>query len=185
MKKIILGLVLFVFIGCSSDDSNNQQTYKFRNSTDYEVIVKPFKNLLDGAPDFVFTIPKGESKTYTSDYTYSIFDVTSKETEKLFDYNFSGDVRIISLLVPAVIYKITGTATSADLTYKTPSGTTQQKTVNLPYEIEYSYYTDDFKYISAQSNSSSGSVRVELYIKNSLVTTGFCNDGFCIATAHN
>lgn len=184
MKKIVLLFAVFLMFGCSSD-SDNQQTYQFRNATDYKVTVKPFKNLLDGAPDFEFTIAKGESKTYKSDYMYSIFDVSSVETTKLFDYNFEGDVRVINLLVPAVRYKITGTATSADLTYKTPNGTTQQKTVNLPFEIEYSYYTDDFKYISAQSNSSSGSVRVELFIKNSLVDTGFCDGGYCIATANN
>lgn len=184
MKKLILLIISISVLGCSNDD-NNQENYQFRNSTEFEVTVKPFKNLLDGAPDFEFTIKKGESKTYTSDYMYSIFDVSSKETSKLFDYKFDGDVRVISLLVPAVRYKITGTATSVDLTYKTSSGTTQQKTVNLPFEIEYPYYTGDFKYISAQNNSSSGSVRVELFIKESLVDTGFCNSEYCIATANN
>lgn len=184
MKKIILLFISISILGCSSD-GDNQESYEFKNSTDYGVTVKPFKNLLNGAPDFEFTIPKGESKTYTSDYIYSIFDVSSNETNKLFDYNYEGDVRVISLLVPAVKYKITGTVNSVDITFSTPSGGTQQKTVNLPFEIEYPYFTDSFKYISAQSNSNTGSVRVELFIKNSLVDTGFCNSEYCIATANN
>jgi hypothetical protein len=184
MKKIVLLFIGILIFGCSAD-KDIQENYMFRNNTDYEVTVKPFKNLLDGAPDFAFTIPKRESKTYTSDYMYSAFDVSSTETTKLFDYDYEGDVRVISLLVPAVKYKITGTVSSVDLTFSTPSGGTQQKTVSLPHEIEYSYFADNFKYISAQSNSSSGSVRVELYIKNILVDTGFCNIGYCIATANN
>ena len=184
MKNLTLILFSIFAFGCSND-SENLENYMFRNSTDYKVTVRPFKNLLDGAPDFEFTIPKGESKTYTSEYKYSIFDISSAETNQLFDYNFNGDVRVISILIPAVTYKITGSAGSVDLTYSTPSGGTEQRTVSLPYEITYSYFTNDFKYISAQSNSSSGSVRVELFIKNSLVDTGFCTSGYCIATAKN
>jgi hypothetical protein len=184
MKKIIIALlVLFAFFGCSKDDP--KEYYSFENRTKYKVKVKPTEKFLNGSPSFELLINPNETKTHESEYRYDIFDVTSTETNKLFDYNFSGDLWVITLLIPAVIYKVTGSATSVDITYSTSNGTTQQKTINLPYEIEYSYFSNDFKYISAQNNSSFGSVRVELFIKNSLISQGFCDGGYCISTAHN
>lgn len=184
MKKIIIALVvLFAFFGCSKDDP--KEYYSFENRTNYKVKVKPIAKLLDGAPDFEFIINANESKTYESEYMYGIFEVTSTETTRNFDYKFSGDTRVIYSFGKMVEYKITGTAKSVDLTYSSSKGSTVQKTVNLPYTVSFDYFSNDFKYISAQNNTNIGSVKVELYIMDGLVSNNTCASAYCIATAHN
>lgn len=187
MKKItVLILTILIFIGCSSDDKKSQESYIFRNSTDFIVTVKPFKNLLDGAPDFEFTIPKGESKTYQSDYMYGAFDVSSTESTWCINYKINGDTRVIYAVEATVKYKITGSANKVNLTYATPNNGTVQKTVSLPYEIKFcDFGTKEFKYISAQNDSGNGSILVELFVEDNLKDFSSCSGGGCIATAQN
>ena len=184
MKKLFLLLsYLILFSACSSEDEQN--SYTFRNSTNVDVIVKPFENLLDGAPMFYFEIPAGETKTYKTDYQYSIFDIDSDVSNLNFSYNFQGDTRVIYGFQKKVMYKITGTSNSANLTYVNSSGNTIQTTVSVPHTIGFDSFSGNFKYISAQSNNSSGSIRVEYFYEDSLVDSGFCESAYCIATASN
>lgn len=183
MKKNILILILIVMTSCSKEEDKNN--YEFRNSTSFGVVVSPYENLLDGAPNFAFNVNANETKTYSSEYMYSIFKITSNATNKNFSYKFSGNTRVIYSFEKMVLYKITGTASSADITYRSSSGNTIQSTVTLPYSIGYDYFASDFKYISAQNNTNTGSVKVELYYEDNLLSSDICSGNYCIATASN
>jgi hypothetical protein len=182
MKKITLLIAIFSIFGCSKEDE--KESYTFKNNTDYNVIVSPFENLLDGAPMFHLPINAHETKTYQSDYKYSIFDIKSSETTRSFTYDFLEDIRVINF-TKIVEYRISGTATSVDLTYTDSTGSTRQKTVSLPYSLKFDYSASSFKYISAQNNSATGTVRVEIFIGDSFISSGFCSSAYCIATTHN
>lgn len=184
MRTTITILILsFLFTSCSKDD--DKKNYTFRNSTNVDVIVRPFENLLDGAPMFNFEVPAGETRTYETDYDYSIFDLYSNTSNLNFSYKYDGDVRVIYGFQYKVAYKITGTSNSADITYVSSNGNTVQQTVSVPHTKGFASFGSDFKYISAQNNNDSGSIKVEYFYEDVLKSYDFCNSGYCIATASN
>jgi hypothetical protein len=182
MKKITYIILLSILFNCSSNDDDSQR-YTFRNSTEFEVIVSPVDQFLDGSPDFDLIIGAGETKTYTSDYMYSLFDITSNNTSNSFNYTFQNGTRVIYDFQYKVLYRITGTATSADLTYNSPSGDTGQITSSIPRDLGFSSFQDDFLYISAQNNNETGSISVEIFYEDNLKASDGCGGSFCIAEA--
>ncbi len=91
-------------------------------------------------------------------------------------------------------YVVTGTASTVNLTIENDSGgTSQYSSKTLPWEYELSgkleQYGFDFLYVSAQNNSSSGSVTAQIYVKKSyeddyhLVKTSTSSGSYVIATA--
>jgi hypothetical protein len=91
-------------------------------------------------------------------------------------------------------YVVTGTAPTVNLTIENSSGgTSQYSSKTLPWEYEFSgsvsNYGYDFLYVSAQNNSSSGSVTAQIYVKKSnendysLWKTSTSNGSYVIATA--
>lgn len=82
-----------------------------------------------------------------------------------------------------VRYEITGTATSASLTYSNRSGGTEQITVDVPHTIEYDDFFDNFMYISAQNQDSTGSITVSIYRNGGLMDTATSSGAYVIATA--
>ena len=168
-------------LGCSSEDS--KESYAFRNSTQFNVIVSPANNLLDGSPDFDFLVPAGQTKTYKSEHMYSVFDVSSNETDLNFAYKINGSTRDIYSFRKMVEYKITGNVPSANVTFATSNGGTSQGNVSLPHTIAYDYFANDFKYISAQSNHSASRIKVEIHYMDRLVASDECAGDFCIATS--
>jgi hypothetical protein len=183
MKKIILLFFLTLLtISCTGDDSKSN-SYTFRNSTSFEVIVSSNEDFLDGAPNFNFPIPAGETGTYKSENRYFLFEIKSNESDKIFNYEFQGDTRVIYNFNDKVLYKILGNATSADITYSTPQGGTGQGTVSLPYNLRFDSFPDSFYYISAQNNNEFGNITVEIYYEDNKRATDFCSGSFCIATA--
>jgi len=83
-----------------------------------------------------------------------------------------------------VEYKISGTATSVSVTLSNPTGGTEQYSdVILPKVYSYKYFSDNFLYISAQNNGSSGTVNVKCYYKGVLKDSAHSEGAYVIATA--
>lgn len=49
-----------------------------------------------------------------------------------------------------VVYTVTGTTKTASLTYRNESGGTEQRTVDLPWELSYMAESGHFTYVAAQ-----------------------------------
>jgi len=83
-----------------------------------------------------------------------------------------------------VEYKIWGSATSVFITLSNSTvGTEQYSDVILPKVYSYSYFSDNFLYISAQNNGSSGTVNVECYYEGVLKDSAHSEGAYVIATA--
>ena len=83
-----------------------------------------------------------------------------------------------------VEYKIWGSATSVFITLSNSTGGTEQYSdVILPKVYSYSYFSDNFLYISAQNNGSSGTVNVECYYEGVLKDSAHSEGAYVIATA--
>ena len=83
-----------------------------------------------------------------------------------------------------VEYKISGTAKSVSVTLSNPTGGTEQYSdVSLPKTYHYHYFPNNFLYISAQNNGSSGTVRVKCYYKGQLKDSAYSEGAYVIATA--
>ena len=83
-----------------------------------------------------------------------------------------------------VIYRITGTAKRADLTYNNASGGTEQKTVALPWSQSYTVPAGGFLYVSAQNDGQSGSVTCEIVVNGGTVKTSTSEGAYKIATCN-
>jgi hypothetical protein len=92
-------------------------------------------------------------------------------------------------------YVVSGTAPSVDLTIENSSGgISQYSNKALPWEYEFSAKVSEydfiFLYVSAQNNSSSGSVTSKIYVKKSiednytLFKTSTSEGRYVIATSH-
>jgi len=83
-----------------------------------------------------------------------------------------------------VEYKIRGSATSVFITLSNSTGGTEQYSdVLLPKVYSYSNFSDNFLYISAQNNGSSGTVNVECYYEGVLKDSAHSEGAYVIATA--
>lgn len=88
----------------------------------------------------------------------------------------------------SVSYSISGDGTTAaSLTYANATGGTEQKTVTLPTTVPtsgtYSIPPGQFLYISAQNQSSSGSVTVKIMINGNVWKQSTSSGAYAIATA--
>ncbi len=83
-----------------------------------------------------------------------------------------------------VVYRVTGTAARADLTYENASGgTSQTANATLPWSYNRPSKTGDFLYISAQNAGSTGCVTVEIVGGGNTLETSTSCGAFVIATA--
>lgn len=88
-----------------------------------------------------------------------------------------------------VTYLLSGSATSADITYNTPSGTEQQQGVDVPLTketdhtpgIEQHFGSGGFLYISAQNNGD-GTITCEIKVDGLTVAQNTASGEFAIAT---
>lgn len=88
-----------------------------------------------------------------------------------------------------VIYKVDGTARTADITYATPSGTSQQQGVDVPLRkksdssegIEVSMFRGDHLYISAQNNGS-GTITCHILVDGREVASNTSSGEYAIAS---
>jgi hypothetical protein len=85
-----------------------------------------------------------------------------------------------------VQYKVTGSASSVDLTFENVNGgISQYSDISLPwaYNFEITKGHNTFLYISAQNNGETGTVIAEIYLDGNLVKTSTSSGAYVIATA--
>lgn len=179
LSPLLLFMTFIVNTSCSKESDNS---YTFRNDTEYKVTVSP-DEIID-APFFKINLAPGETKTYESDNNYALFTVESQESERNFFYKLQGDTRVIFSYKYYLKYVITGNAENADLTIGTPNGGTSQFEVQVPATLGYEDFYDNFFYVSAQNNGASGNLTVEIYrYDTEKLATDYCGGAYCIATA--
>lgn len=96
---------------------------------------------------------------------------------------------IAEMLQVTVVYQVSGTATSADITYKTPSGISQQQGVDVPlkladgtgYGISYSFQSGDFVSISAQ-NKGGGDIVCTITVDDRVISKNTASGEYAIAS---
>jgi hypothetical protein len=84
-----------------------------------------------------------------------------------------------------VTYRIKGTAGSAVLTYRNARGGTEQSSVRLPWELSFDAKGGTFLYISAQNESTSGSVTCEILLDDESRTSSTSSGAYVIAECSN
>lgn len=83
-----------------------------------------------------------------------------------------------------VTYNVTGTAHRASLTLENDTGGTDQFTVNVPWREQYSRFTrNDFVYVSAQNEGTSGTLICEIRVNGILEYSGSATGQYAICTA--
>ena len=68
------------------------------------------------------------------------------------------------------------------LTYQNQSGGSEQKTVLLPWTLEFTAHDHSFLYISAQKQSEDGTVHAVIYVNGNLVQEAESTSSYGIAT---
>jgi len=82
-----------------------------------------------------------------------------------------------------VNYRVTGSASYADMTYNNADdGTEQLDNVRLPWNQRFNMQYGQFMYISAQNQSESGSVTCEILVNNKVVKKSTSSGAYVIAT---
>lgn len=81
-----------------------------------------------------------------------------------------------------VIYRITGTATSTDLTYELPLGSQQEQRRPVPWEKSFTASTGEFLYISAQNRGEYGTVRCQIMVDGRTIQDAESKGGYTIAS---
>jgi hypothetical protein len=91
--------------------------------------------------------------------------------------------------VRTVTYEVVGSARSVDVTMRTPSGTSQQSSVDVPLTrkgggpMDFQMPAGSFAYLSAQNNGRSGTVTCRIRIGVSRVVSEVSSSGeYVIAT---
>lgn len=97
---------------------------------------------------------------------------------------FSGCEDVFGPKFYDVIYKVTGSAITVDVTYANEDGgTSQESDVSVPWSYSFRREEGEFVYISAQNQGESGSVTVRIYKDGSIFKTSTSSGAYVIATA--
>jgi hypothetical protein len=84
----------------------------------------------------------------------------------------SGSFNLLNLLTAApdrqVVYQVFGSG-EARLTYRNPSGGTEQRQVELPWRLEFTTKPGDFLYLSAQKQETHGTINSLIYVDGGLL----------------
>ncbi len=183
-KSLFLFITTISLISCSDlDYLHDKEVF---NNTNFDVILKSDNRFGDSTTEnFSYIIKAGETiNVNTRNKLFATAIITPKtNTEKVFGIEFISSGWVINSYNAWVIYRISGTSKKADLTYSTSSGGTGQRSVRLPYSLEFkNQFMDDFLYISAQ-NDDVGSLKVEIFRKDKFKSSNECSGFACIATA--
>lgn len=95
----------------------------------------------------------------------------------------SGPVDVPATALRRVVYRVSGTADSVELTYQNESGNGEQRTAfMLPWSEEYRMPAGAFMYVSAQNAEASGRVTCEILVDGQVVEQATSQGGYVIAT---
>ncbi|MFH1899173.1 MAG: hypothetical protein ABIJ82_01720 [Patescibacteria group bacterium] len=193
MKKkyffVILFLILAMFlVGCGGIITPVMGDVLFENKTANTLSVQITSDVIETNINS-FTIEPGSTKTIRSEYgiipTFVVSVIGQPSLKVRYSkYNYTSKVVFYNTYEYKVEYKISGTATSVNVTLSNSSGGTEQYSdVILPKVYSYSYFSDNFLYISAQNNGSSGTVNVKCYYEGVLKDSAHSEGAYVIATA--
>lgn len=140
------------------------------------------------------TISRNGQKIADVDLQGSMFITPSDSGDKTNRYKLTAknsmgsiydDSVVVTVRFPPVEYKVSGSARRAFLTYENQSGgTSQESQVLLPWSYKFtSANSGDWLYISAQNETSSGCVVVEIYKDGKLYKRSQSCGAYVIATA--
>lgn len=164
------------------------ENISFENRTANALSVQITSTYIETSVDS-FTIEPGLTEIIKSKYGIIpafIVSVIGQPSLKVrySEYNYSRKVVFWNTYEYKVEYKISGTAKSVSVTLSNPTGGTEQYSdVDLPKSYSYRYFSDNFLYISAQNNGSSGTVKVKCYYKGQLKDSAYSEGAYVIATA--
>lgn len=82
-----------------------------------------------------------------------------------------------------VTYLVTGPGT-VGLTFKNESGGTEQRTVSLPWSLEFGAGRGAFLYVSAQKQQKDGTIRAEIHLNGSLLQQAESDSAYGIASVN-
>lgn len=83
-----------------------------------------------------------------------------------------------------VTYTVTGSYVGfVELTYSNESGGTEQKTVALPWKLEFKAQHNAFVYISAQKQGENGAIDAVIYLDGNVIQEASANSRYGIASA--
>lgn len=149
------------------------------NNSDFDLTVDSALNRFDS-----FTISPNETKVIKASSTTIFLNLSGDTGEYSMSYERDRTTYTIYQYEYYLEYEITGTATSVSVTLNNPSGNTEQyNPVLVPHTYSYKSFPDDFYYISAQNQNSSGSVTVSIYQKGKLIERASSEGAYVIATA--
>ena len=81
-----------------------------------------------------------------------------------------------------VTYSVTGSASSADITYENEGGGTSQEKVTLPWTQVVHSPTNRFLYVSAQNQGEYGDITCEIKVGDEVVKTSTSSGAYTIAS---
>jgi len=109
-----------------------------------------------------------------------MIDVEGKEVKsvQIDDWELTGGT------TPEVVYEITGSAESVNVTLANGTGGTEQYSfAYIPKKYAYSSFPESFLYISAQNNGEYGTVTVSIYVNGKMFKTSSSSGAYVIADA--
>jgi len=81
-----------------------------------------------------------------------------------------------------VVYRVTGNIARASLTYESGEGSTEQRTVNVPWEIKFTVEQGQFLYLSAQNEENRGIIMAEILLDGKEWKKATSDGAYVIAT---
>lgn len=178
---------MFFLLSCNSPtEPSVMEKITFKNETNFQINITITSDIIK-TDTKSFSIAANSQVDIKAEYgIVPIFDASVEGNSQLQVYYYETDsfVTISSVYVYEIEYKISGTATSVDVTLNNSNGGTEQyDNVSVPHTYSYKNFNDDFVYISAQNQGESGSVTVKIYHRGALFKSSTSSGAYVIATA--
>jgi len=186
VSAILIILIASIFSCDSPTEPDYMENVTYKNQTSYQINISITSDIIK-TDTKSFSIPANGQKTIKAEFgIVPIFEATVEGNSHLqvHSYESGSSVTIAKVYTYEIEYKITGTASSVDVTLSNASGGTEQfSNVALPKTYSYKNFYDNFVYISAQNQGSSGSVTVTIFHRGSQYRTSTSSGAYVIATA--